>query len=296
MVSETLTPAQQEQIDNRDSQGQFTEKRHSDVEDTTAVLGLNDDLPAGTFHHPPYMETAEETIAFFNRVEVDDETIEQFQDASEERQQEEYSQVLTAAAEESAQEWEKSNPRPGKPKHVPQWEQSRREFVDAERERLRTGELGSYEAAGVSRVIRDAEAQTIIRTYQMARYAPNDPAEKQKVFEHKVHLRRSDQQITVGELALKYDHPVMAGALDRLPDKNSDSDDLQRQMLQELRRFNENAEAMHNTQNSIRHNTGTLLDNYNNDRTADEIARGWRDANGNPVGPGRSFTRRMLGG
>lgn len=296
MGSETLTPAQQEQVDNRDSQGQFTEKRHSDVEDTTAVLGLNDDLPAGTFHHPPYLETAEETIAFFNRVEVDDATIEQFQAAARERSLEEYGQALTAAAEESAQEWEKSNPQPAKPKHVPQWEQSRREFVDTERERLRTGELGSYEAAGVTPVVNDRDAQTIIRTYQMARYAPSDPDERQKVADYRVHLRRTGEEVTARDLASMYDHPIMIDALNKLPDKNSDSDDLQRQMLQELRRFNENAEAMHNTQNSIRHNTGTLLDNYNNDRTADEIARGWRDANGNPVGPGRSFTRRMLGG
>lgn len=296
MGSEALTPAKQEQVDNRDSQGQFTEKRHSDVEDTTAVLGLNDDLPAGTFHHPPYLETAEETIAFFNRVEVDDATIEQFQAAARERRQEEYGQALTAAAEESAQEWEKSNPRPGKPKHVPQWEQSRREFVDAERERLRTGELGSYEAAGVSPIIKDGDAQTIIRTLQMARYIPKDPAEKEKLGDHEVHLRSTGEKTTVRKLSQRHDHPLMYVPLDHLPDKYSDSDDLQRQMLQELRRFNENAEAMHNTQNSIRHNTGTLLDNYNNDRTADEIARGWRDANGNPVGPGRSFTRRMLGG
>ena len=296
MGSETLTPAQQEQVDNRDSQGQFTEKRHSDVEDTTAVLGLNDDLPAGTFHHPPYMETAEETIAFFNRVEVDDETIEQFQAAARERSLEEYGQALTAAAEENAQEWEKNNPQPAKPKHAPQWEQSRREFVVAERERLRTGELGSYEAAGVTPTVKDADAQTIIRTYQMSRYLPGESSEVQKIADHKVRLRSSGEEFTVKSLAQRYDHPIMIRALNKLPDKNSDTDDLQRQMLQELRRFNENAEAMHNTQNSIRHNTGTLLDHYNNDRTADEIARGWRDANGNPVGPGRSFTRRMLGG
>lgn len=296
MGSETLTPAQQEQVDNRDSQGQFTEKRHSDVEDTTAVLGLNDDLPAGTFHHPPYLGTAEECIAYFKRVEIDDATIEQFQNASVERALEQYNDVLRERVDAAAGEWEKQNPQPAKMKHIPEWEKARRAFEDQEAQRLRTGELDSFEAAGVTPAVHDADAQTTIRTYQMARFSPNDPEEEAKIAEHRVQLHSTGEDLSVKELHSRHKHPIMIDALNKLPDKNSDADNLQRQMLQELRRFNENAEAMHNTQNSIRHNTGTLLDNYNNDRMADEIARGWRDANGNPVGPGRSFTRRMLGG
>lgn len=298
MGSETLTPAHQEQIDNRDVKGQFREKQHHDVEDPEAVLGLNnDDLPAGTFHHPPYLETADEVIAFFSRVEVDDDTIEQFQDASEQRQLEEYGQILTDAAEESAQEWEKDNPRPDKSRKVPEWEQARRDFVDAERERLRTGQYDSYDAAGVPPIINDGDAQTIARAYQMARYAPkNDPDERSKLANHRVRLNSTGEEVDIASLHTRYKHPLMLKALDRLPQQKSDDGDIQRQILAELRRFNENAEAMHQTQNSIRHNTGTLLDNYNNDRVSDEIARGWRDANGKPMGPGRSIARRVMGG
>lgn len=40
-MTQNLTPAQRAQLDNRDTSGKFTEKTHSDVEDTADVLGFD---------------------------------------------------------------------------------------------------------------------------------------------------------------------------------------------------------------------------------------------------------------
>lgn len=304
MSSDALTPAQQEQLDNRDSLGQFKDKQHHDVEDTTEVLGLTESaLPAGTFYHPPHLDTAEETLAFFRHVEVDDATIERFQDATESSALEQYGNVLRERVEAASVRWQEENPAPKKENTIlgerySDWQERKREFEDAEMERLRSGELDSFHAAGVAPVVNDADAQVVVRAMQIGRNMPIDPHEQQKLREHTVHLRRTQPtgETTLKELWNRYGNDHVTRAIDSTNADASGGDDVQRQMLEELRKFNQNAEIMRQHQDKIRHNTGTLLDNYNMDREADEIARGWRDHNGKPIGPGRSIARRVLGG
>lgn len=304
MSSDALTPAQQDQLENRDTLGQFKTKQHHDVEDTTVVLGLTEsELPAGTFYHPPHLDTAEETLAFFNRVDVDDATIERFQQATLDGALEQYGAVLRERVAAASARWEEENPAPKKEnsflgERYSDWQERKRKFEDAEMERLRSGELDSYEAAGVAPVVHDADAQAVVRAVQIGRNMPLDPDEQQKLRDHVVHLRRTQPTgaITMKEIWDRYGNDHVIRAVSSRNAAETDGDDVQRQMLEELRKFNENAEIMRQHQDRIRHNTGTLLDNYNQDREIDEIARGWRDPNGKPIGPGRSIARRAFGG
>lgn len=304
MSSNALTPAQQEQLQNRDTLGQFKHKQHHDAEDTTEVLGLTESaLPAGTFYHPPHLETAEETVAFFSRVDVDDATIERFQRATDDAALEQYGKVLRERVAAASARWEEENPAPKKENAIlgerySDWQERKREFEDAEMERLRSGELDSYEAAGVAPVVHDADAQSVIRAMQALKNAPVDPEEQRKLGAHTLYLRRTQPsgEVTYHELWERYRNEKVLGSLSSRNADASGEGDVQRQMLEELRKFNENAEIMRQHQDRIRHNTGTLLDNYNQDREVDEIARGWRDPNGKPIGPGRSMARRAFGG
>lgn len=297
----SVTPAQASRQNHRDHQGRYAEFEHSESE-MNLPMPQDDITHRGSFYYPPRFTTAEETIRFYNTVEVDDEVVaraiitsHQYREAVTEQLEERKQGSIDLRLQEFMDEWDRQPENKRKRKSA-----ERAEVEKAERDRLNEmpySDFGLNEPPAAFGAFDSAE---IVRAIKMCQYRPSParfPEESQKVEDHVVTL--DDEDLTVRQIMDRYATDPVKEQLVYQPKQVEDQHGNLLELIEGLR--GELAEIRRENQ-AILQNNQLLARGIDQTRSdiddrfkIQEAALGYRDSRGNIIGPGRRAARKMMG-
>lgn len=178
--------------------GEYTSRVHAEPEVRLSAVKLFD-ADNGTYTNPAPSKTADHCIEFWSNVEVPDKVIQQMFKAFGEQWAKDNDQAEEELKTEFRSQWEESNPRPNKPRHVQEWE-AQRELVLEESFAPLNGVF-----LRTPRRLKAFDGGQLVRAARMWQCAPHPdkfPEEHEKVMEHEVEL--FDETLTVRQIEDKY--------------------------------------------------------------------------------------------
>lgn len=202
----SITSAQAARQDHRDHEGRYSAYERSESE-TNLIMTQDDITQRGSFYFPPRFTSAEDTIDFYNRIDIDDEVMarviiasNQHRRAIIEQLEERKQESIAIRVKEHMDEWDRQ-PENRRKKRSPE----RAEVEQAERDRLDELPYSDFGSDDPPAAFGTQDGSEIIRAIKMCQYRPSParfPEESQKVEDHIVTL--DDEDLTVRQIMDKY--------------------------------------------------------------------------------------------
>lgn len=297
----STTPAQAARQGHRDQGGRYSEYERSEPE-TNLTMHQDDITQRGTFYYPPRFTTAEDTIDFYNRVEIDDEvtaraivTSHQYRDAVVEQMEGRKQESIGLRVKEHMDEWDRQ-PENKRKKKSPE----RAEVEQAEIDRLNKLPYSDYGLGDPPAAFGAFDSSEIIRAIKMCQYRPSParfPEESQLVEDHVVTL--DDEDLTVRQVMDKYATDAVKEQLVYQPkqveDRTGDLLQVVQELKGELAAVRQENQALLENDRVLYDNIGQVIREQHDAFTIQEAALGLRDSRGKWIGPGRRAVRKAFG-